>query len=183
MNVYYDKDADLSLIKGKTVAIIGYGSQGHAHAINLKDSGVNVIVGLRQGGASWKKAQAAGHDVREVAEAVKAADVVMILLPDEAHKAVYEKQIEPNLKQGAALAFAHGFSVHFTQIVPREDLDVIMIAPKGPGHTVRSEYLKGGGVPSLIAVYQDKSGKARFVFHKRLYGLRLARESSPHRRL
>ena len=163
MNVYYDKDADLSLIKGKTVAIIGYGSQGHAHAINLKDSGVNVIVGLRQGGASWKKAQAAGHDVREVADAVAAADVVMILLPDEAHKAVYEKQIEPNLKQGAALAFAHGFSVHFTQIVPREDLDVIMIAPKGPGHTVRSEYLKGGGVPSLIAVYQDKSGKARDI--------------------
>ncbi len=163
MKVYYDKDADLSLIKGKTVSIIGYGSQGHAHAINLKDSGVNVIVGLRKGGASWKKAEAAGHDVREVAEAAKAADLVMILLPDEAHRDVYYQEIEANLKPGAALAFAHGFSIHYSQIVPRKDLDVIMIAPKGPGHTVRSEYLKGGGVPTLIAVYQDHSGKARDV--------------------
>lgn len=161
MKVYYDKDADLSLIKGKTVAIIGYGSQGHAHAANLKDSGVKVIVGLRKNGSSWKKAEAAGHDVREIAEAVKAADLVMILLPDENHKEIYYSQIEGNLKQGAALAFAHGFSVHFSQIVPRKDLDVVMIAPKGPGHTVRSEYLKGGGVPSLIAVHQDSSGKAR----------------------
>ncbi|WP_037587381.1 ketol-acid reductoisomerase [Stenoxybacter acetivorans] len=163
MQVYYDKDADLSLIKGKTVAIVGYGSQGHAHAANLKDSGVNVIVGLRKNGASWKKAENAGHDVREVAEAVKAADVVMILLPDESQPAVYNKDIEPNLKQGAVLAFAHGFNVHYNQIIPRADLDVVMVAPKGPGHTVRSEYKKGGGVPSLIAVYQDQSGKARDI--------------------
>ena len=162
MQVYYDKDADLSLIKGKTVAIIGYGSQGHAHAANLKDSGVNVIVGLRQGG-SWNKAQAAGFDVRSVADATKAADLVMILLPDENQPAVYRAEIEPNLKQGAVLAFAHGFNVHYNQIVPRADLDVVMIAPKGPGHTVRSEFLKGGGVPSLIAVHQDYTGKARDV--------------------
>lgn len=163
MKVYYDKDADLSIIKGKKVAIIGYGSQGHAHAANLKDSGVNVVVGARKNGASWKKAEAAGHEVKEVAEAVKNADVVMILLPDESQPDVYLAEIEPNLKTGAALAFAHGFNVHYNQIVPRADLDVIMIAPKGPGHTVRSEYLKGGGVPSLIAVYQDKSGRARDV--------------------
>ena len=162
MQVYYDKDADLSLIKDKTVAIIGYGSQGHAHAANLKDSGVNVIVGLRQGG-SWNKAQAAGFDVRSVADATKAADLVMILLPDENQPAVYRAEIEPNLKQGAVLAFAHGFNVHYNQIVPRADLDVVMIAPKGPGHTVRSEFLKGGGVPSLIAVHQDYTGKARDV--------------------
>ena len=162
MQVYYDKDADLSLIKGKTVAIIGYGSQGHAHAANLKDSGVNVIVGLRQGG-SWNKAQAAGFDVRSVADATKAADLVMILLPDENQPAVYRAEIEPNLKQGAVLAFAHGFNVHYNQIVPRADLDVVMVAPKGPGHTVRSEFLKGGGVPSLIAVHQDYTGKARDV--------------------
>ena len=162
MQVYYDKDADLSLIKGKTVAIIGYGSQGHAHAANLKDSGVNVVVGLRQGG-SWKKAEAAGFEVLSVADATKKADVVMILLPDENQPVVYKNEVEPNLKQGAALAFAHGFNVHYNQIVPRDDLDVIMVAPKGPGHTVRSEFLKGGGVPSLIAVYQDKSGKARDI--------------------
>jgi ketol-acid reductoisomerase len=163
MKVFYDKDADLSIIKGQKVAIIGYGSQGHAHAQNLKDSGVDVVVGLRKEGASWKKAETAGHKVKEVAEAVKKADVVMILLPDESQPEVYVRDIEPNLKKGAALAFAHGFNVHYNQIVPRADLDVIMIAPKGPGHTVRSEYLKGGGVPSLIAVYQDKSGKARDV--------------------
>lgn len=163
MNVYYDKDADLSIIKGKTVAIIGYGSQGHAHAANLKDSGVNVIVGLRQNGASWNKAKNAGHDVREVTEAVKNADLVMILLPDENQAAVYSTQIEGNLKQGATLAFAHGFNIHYNQIVPRADLDVVMIAPKGPGHTVRSEYLKGGGVPTLIAMHQDQSGKARDI--------------------
>jgi ketol-acid reductoisomerase len=153
MKVYYDKDADLSLIKGKNVAIIGYGSQGHAHAQNLRDSGVNVTVGLRKGGASWSKVEAA----------VKAADVVMILLPDENIPDVYNNNVAPNIKQGAVLAFAHGFNVHYNQVVPRADLDVIMVAPKGPGHTVRSEYLKGGGVPSLIAIYQDKSGKAKDI--------------------
>ncbi|WP_374243233.1 ketol-acid reductoisomerase [Zoogloea sp.] len=163
MKVFYDKDADLSLIKGKQVTIVGYGSQGHAHAQNLKESGVNVTVGLRKDGASWNKAVAAGHNVQEVAEAVKAADVVMILLPDESQPDVYKNDIAPNIKQGATLAFAHGFNVHYNQIVPRADLDVIMVAPKGPGHTVRSEYLKGGGVPTLIAVYQDKSGKARDI--------------------
>ena len=163
MKVYYDKDADLSLIKGKKVTIVGYGSQGHAHAQNLKDSGVEVTVGLRKDGASWKKAEAAGHKVKEVADAVKKADVVMILLPDESQPDVYKNDIAPNLKKGAALAFAHGFNVHYNQIIPREDIDVIMVAPKGPGHTVRSEYLKGGGVPSLIAIYQDKSGKAKDI--------------------
>ncbi len=163
MKVYYDKDADLSLIKGKQVAIIGYGSQGHAHAQNLKDSGVNVTVGLRKDGGSWKKAETAGHKVAEIADAVKSADVAMILLPDEQQTEVYNTQVAPNMKKGAALAFAHGFNVHYNQIVPRDDLDVIMIAPKGPGHTVRSEYLKGGGVPTLIAVYQDKSGKAKDI--------------------
>jgi ketol-acid reductoisomerase len=161
MKIYYDKDADLSLIKGKTVAIIGYGSQGHAHANNLKDSGVNVIVGVRKSGSSFAKAKNAGIEVREVGDAVKGADVVMILLPDETHAEVYQKEIEPNLKKGAMLAFAHGFNIHFKQIEPRADLDVIMIAPKGPGHLVRSTYTQGGGVPALIAVAQDASGKAR----------------------
>ncbi|MEN3110348.1 ketol-acid reductoisomerase [Uliginosibacterium paludis] len=163
MKVYYDKDADLSLIKGKQVTIVGYGSQGHAHAQNLRDSGVNVTVGLRKGGASWAKAEAAGLKVAEIAEAVKAADVVMILLPDENIPGVYKNDVEPNMKAGAALAFAHGFNVHYNQVVPRADVDVIMVAPKGPGHTVRSEYLKGGGVPSLIAVYQDKTGRAKDI--------------------
>jgi ketol-acid reductoisomerase len=163
MKIYYDKDADLSLIKGKQVAIIGYGSQGHAHANNLKDSGVKVTVGLRKDGSSWNKAKTAGVEVKEVAEAVKNADVVMILLPDETHAEVYQKEIEPNLKKGAMLAFAHGFNIHFKQIEPRADLDVIMIAPKGPGHLVRSTYTQGGGVPALIAVAQDASGKARDV--------------------
>jgi len=162
MKVYYDKDADLSLIKGKKVAIVGYGSQGHAHAQNLNDSGVDVTVGLcRALDNSWEKAEAAGLKVKEIAEAVKEADVVMILLPDEVTPQVYKAEVEANLKQGATLSFAHGFNIHYNQITPRADLDVIMVAPKGPGHTVRSEYLKGGGVPSLIAVYQDKSGKAR----------------------
>ncbi len=163
MKVYYDKDADLSLIKGKKVTIVGYGSQGHAHAQNLKDSGVKVTVGLRKGGASWSKAEGVGLKVKEVAKAVEDADVVMILLPDENIPEVYKNDIEPNIKKGAVLAFAHGFNVHYNQVVPREDLDVIMVAPKGPGHTVRSEYLRGGGVPSLIAVYQDKSGKAKDI--------------------
>jgi ketol-acid reductoisomerase len=161
MKIYYDKDADLSLIKRKQVAIIGYGSQGHAHANNLKDSGVKVTVGLRKGGASWAKAKNAGLPVKEVADAARSADVVMILLPDEHHADVYREQIEPHMKKGAALAFAHGFNIHFRQIEPRADLDVIMIAPKGPGHLVRSTYTQGGGVPSLIAVGQDPSKKAR----------------------
>ena len=163
MKVYYDKDADLSLIKGKKVTIVGYGSQGHAHAQNLNDSGVKVTVGLRKGGASWDKAKNAGLKVEEIAKAVKTADVVMILLPDENIPQVYNEEVAPNMKKGAALAFAHGFNVHYNQVVPRDDLDVIMVAPKGPGHTVRSEYLKGGGVPSLIAIHQDKSGKARDI--------------------
>jgi len=163
MKVYYDKDADLSLIKGKKVTIVGYGSQGHAHAQNLKDSGVKVTVGLRKGGASWDKAEKAGLKVEEIGKAVKGADVVMMLLPDETIPAVYYAEVEPNLKKGAALGFAHGFNIHYNQVVPRDDLDVIMIAPKGPGHTVRSEYLRGGGVPSLIAVYQDRSGRARDI--------------------
>ena len=163
MKVYYDKDADLSLIKGKKVTIVGYGSQGHAHAQNLRDSGVNVTVGLRKSGASWAKAEGAGLNVAEVKDAVAAADLVMILLPDENIPEVYKNDVEPNIKKGATLAFAHGFNVHYNQVVPRADLDVIMVAPKGPGHTVRSEYLKGGGVPSLIAVYQDVSGKAKDI--------------------
>jgi ketol-acid reductoisomerase len=161
MKVYYDKDADLSLIKGKQVAIIGYGSQGHAHAQNLNDSGVNVTVGLRRGGASWAKVEKAGLKVAEVAEAVKAADVVMILLPDEQIADVYKRDIEPNIRQGASLVFAHGFNVHYGQVIPRDDLDVWMVAPKAPGHTVRGTYAQGGGVPHLIAVHADKTGKAR----------------------
>ena len=163
MKVFYDKDADLSIIKGKKVTIVGYGSQGHAHAANLKDSGVEVTVGLRKSGASWDKAKKSGFTVKEVAEAVKGADVVMILVPDEQQPDVYRNDVEPNLKKGATLAFAHGFNIHYNQIQPRSDLDIIMIAPKGPGHTVRSEYLKGGGVPSLIAIYQDVSKKAQSV--------------------
>ena len=161
MKVYYDKDCDLSVIKGKTVAIIGFGSQGHAHAQNLNDSGVKVVVGLRKGGASWGKVEKAGLTVMPVADAVKSANVVMILLPDEQIAEVYNKEIEPNIAQGASLAFAHGFNVHYNQVVPRADLDVWMVAPKAPGHTVRSTYTQGGGVPHLVAVHQDKSGKAR----------------------
>jgi ketol-acid reductoisomerase len=163
MKVFYDKDCDLSIIKGKNVAIIGYGSQGHAHAQNLNDSGCKVTVALRKDGASWNKAKNAGLNVAEVNDAVKAADVVMILLPDENIAQVYNENVAPNIKQGAVLAFAHGFNVHYGQVVPRADLDVIMIAPKAPGHTVRGTYAQGGGVPHLVAVYQDKSGMARDI--------------------
>ena len=163
MKVYYDKDADLSLIKGRKVTIVGYGSQGHAHALNLHDSGVKVTVGLRKGGASWDKAKKAGLTVKEVGDAVKGADLVMILLPDEHIAQVYREEVEPNIKKGAALAFAHGFNIHYGQVQPRADLDVIMIAPKGPGHLVRSTYVAGGGVPSLIAVHQNVSKKARDI--------------------
>ncbi len=161
MKVYYDKDADISLIKSKKVAIIGYGSQGHAHAQNLRDSGGQVTVGLRAGGPSWDKAKNAGLTVAEVADAVKNADFIMMLLPDENIAAVYKTEIEPNIRKGATLAFAHGFNVHYGQVQPRADLDVVMIAPKAPGHTVRGTYAQGGGVPMLIAVYQDSSGLAR----------------------
>ncbi|OUD12432.1 ketol-acid reductoisomerase [Thioflexithrix psekupsensis] len=160
LNVYYDKDADLSLIRSKKVAIIGYGSQGHAHANNLKDSGVEVVVGLRAGSGSAHKAQKAGLTVKTVEEAAAWADVVMILAPDEHQARLYNDSIAPHIRPGAAVAFAHGFNIHFEQIQPHEDLDVIMIAPKGPGHLVRSTYVNGGGVPSLIAIYQNASGKA-----------------------
>src|SRR5437763_2496550 len=161
MKVYYEKDADLSLIKGKKVAIVGYGSQGHAHAQNLNDSGVKVTVGLRPGGASWDKVKKAGLKVAAVADAVKGADLVMMLMPDEHIAAVYREEVEPNIKKGATLAFAHGFNIHYGQVTPRADLDVVMIAPKAPGHTVRSTYVQGGGTPMLIAVHQDMSHKAR----------------------
>src|SRR3990172_13382735 len=159
MKVYYDKDADLSLIKGRKVTIVGYGSQGHAHALNLNESGVKVTVGLRRGGASWDKAKKAGLAVKDVAEAVKGTDLVMMLMPDEHIAAVYRSEVEPNIKKGAALAFAHGFNVHYGQVQPRDDLDVWMVAPKAPGHTVRSTYAGGGGTPMLIAVHRDKSQK------------------------
>ena len=161
MQIYYDKDCDLSIIQGKKVAIIGYGSQGHAHANNLKDSGVAVTVALRPGSSSAAKAEASGLTVKAVPEAVAAADVIMILTPDELQAQLYRDEIEPNLKKGATLAFAHGFAIHYNQIVPRKDLDVIMVAPKAPGHTVRSEFTKGGGIPDLIAIFQDASGKAK----------------------
>jgi len=161
MKVYYDKDADLSIIRKRKVAVIGYGSQGHAHANNLKESGVEVVVGLRPGSVSAEKAKQAGLDVQSIEDAVKVADVVMVLAPDEHQARLYREQIGPNLKDGAALAFAHGFNIHFGQIEPRKNLDVIMIAPKGPGHLVRSTYTQGGGVPTLIAVHQDASGKAK----------------------
>lgn len=161
MQVYYDKDADLSIIRSKKVAIIGYGSQGHAHACNLKDSGVDVTVGLRNGSSSVAKAEAHGLTVKSVEAAVAAADVVMILTPDEFHGELYRDVIAPNIKEGATLAFAHGFSIHYNQIVPRTDLDTIMIAPKAPGHTVRNEFANGGGIPDLIAIHQDASGQAK----------------------
>ena len=163
MHVYYDKDCDLSIIKKLNVTIVGYGSQGHAHANNLRDSGVKVTVALRPGSGSAAKAQKAGLTVKDVPEAVRGADLVMILAPDEHQSELYRTQIEPHIKQGGILAFAHGFCIHYNQIVPRADLDVIMIAPKAPGHTVRSEYVKGGGIPDLVAVFQDASGKAKQI--------------------
>lgn len=161
--MYYEKDCNLDVLKGKTVAVIGYGSQGHAHALNLHESGVNVVVGLYEGSKSAEKAKAAGLTVKTTPEAVKAADVVMILVNDEKQAALYKNDIQPYLKSGAALAFAHGFNIHYNQIVPPADVDVIMIAPKGPGHTVRSQYTEGKGVPCLIAVYQNASGNAKEI--------------------
>ena len=163
MKVYYDKDCDLSIIQGKKVAIIGFGSQGHAHAANLSDSGVDVVVGLRAGSSSIAKAEGYGLKTADVATAVAGADVVMLLTPDEFQSVLYRDEIEPNIKQGAVLAFAHGFSIIYNQVVPRKDLDVIMIAPKAPGHTVRSEFVRGGGIPDLIAVQQDASGNAKEI--------------------
>ncbi|CAN5632766.1 ketol-acid reductoisomerase [soil metagenome] len=163
MKIFYDKDADLSLIQGKRVAIIGYGSQGHAHANNLQESGVQVAVGLRDGSGTAAKVSAAGLATASIEQAVGAADVTMVLAPDEHHAALYREHIEGNIKPGKALAFAHGFNIHFRQIEPRPDLDVIMIAPKGPGHLVRSTYTQGGGVPCLIAIHQDATGQAREI--------------------
>ena len=160
MEVYYDKDANLDLLKEKTIAVIGYGSQGHAHANNLKDSGVNVILGLRDGSGSAEKASEAGFEVLSNAEAAAKADMVMFLIPDEFQGKTYAEDIEPNLKEGATIAFAHGFNIHYGQIKPRSDLDVVMIAPKGPGHTVRGQYNIGAGVPCLVAIQQDASGDA-----------------------
>ncbi len=161
VSVYYDKDCDLSIIKSKKVAVIGFGSQGHAHAENLRDSGVEVIVGLRKGGSSWAKAEEKGFKVLSVAEASKEADVIMILLPDELQSEIYYKEIEPNLNKGDAIAFGHGFNIHYGQIKAPKGVDVIMVAPKAPGHTVRSEFVAGGGIPDLIAVEQDASGNAK----------------------
>ena len=161
MKVYYEGDANLDLLKNKKVAVLGFGSQGHAHALNLKESGINVIVGLRKTSASWEKAEKAGLKVKTIADAVKWADVIMILLPDQNQKEVYDKEIAPNLKSGDALAFGHGFNIHYKQIVPPADVNVMMIAPKGPGHLVRRTYLEGSGVPCLIAVQQDPSGNTK----------------------
>ena len=158
--IYYQEDCNLSLLEGKTIAVIGYGSQGHAHALNLKESGCNVIVGLYEGSRSWKKAQEQGFEVYTAAEASKKADVIMILINDEKQAAMYKESIAPNLRPGMMLMFAHGFAIHFGQIVPPKDVDVTMIAPKAPGHTVRSEYQRGRGTPCLVAVYQDATGKA-----------------------
>ncbi len=161
LNVYYDKDCNLELIQSKKVAMIGFGSQGHAHAENLRDSGVEVVVGLREGGSSWAKAKAKNFSVMSVSEASKIADVIMILLPDENQAEIYANEIEPNLKEGATIAFGHGFNIHYGRIHPRADINVTMIAPKAPGHTVRSEFVRGGGIPDLIAVGQDPSGTTK----------------------
>ena len=163
MKIFYQKDANVKLLSGKTIAVIGYGSQGHAHANNLKDSGAKVIVGVRKNGDSFKKAKKAGLQVADIAAAAAAADLVMLLMPDEIQGDIYRDHLRDSMKKGAALAFAHGFNIHFHQIEPRPDLDVLMIAPKGPGHLVRSTYVAGGGVPCLIAVAQNKSGKARDI--------------------
>ena len=159
--IYYQEDCNLSLLEGKTIAIIGYGSQGHAHALNLKESGCNVIVGLYEGSRSWKKAEEQGFKVYTAAEAAKQADIIMILINDEKQAAMYKESIAPNLRPGMMLMFAHGFAIHFGQIVPPADVDVTMIAPKAPGHTVRSEYMRGRGTPCLVAVHQDATGKAK----------------------
>ena len=158
LDIYYDKDCDLSIIKGKKVTILGFGSQGHAHAQNLRDSGVEVVVGLRADSPTRKKVAAAGLEVKDTGDAVKDADVVMVLTPDEYQAKIYREDIEPNLKQGACLAFGHGFAIHYGQVAPRADLDVIMIAPKAPGHTVRTEFVQGRGIPDLIAIAQDANG-------------------------
>lgn len=163
LNVYYDKDCNIELIKSKKVAVVGFGSQGHAHAENLRDSGVEVIIGLRAGGSSWAKAEAKGFKVLDIAEATKQADVVMILLPDENQADIYKNEIESNLKEGAYIAFGHGFNIHYGRIAPKSNINVMMIAPKAPGHTVRSEFVKGGGIPDLIAVQQDPSGNTKEV--------------------
>lgn len=163
MHIYYDKDADISRIKGKRIAIIGFGSQGHAHALNLKDSGIDVVVGLRKGGQSWSKAEKAGLKVLTVSEASERADIIMILLPDEVQADVYSKEIASNLTKGKYIAFAHGFNIHFGQIVPPNDVNVFMVAPKGPGHLVRHEFTKGAGVPALIAIHNDPSGDTKEV--------------------
>ncbi|HIP59799.1 MAG TPA: ketol-acid reductoisomerase, partial [Campylobacterales bacterium] len=160
ITVYYDKDCDLSIIKSKKVAMIGFGSQGHAHAENLRDSGVEVIVGLKEGGGSWNKAAKKDFKVMSVAEATKEADIIMILLPDEVQADVYSNEIEPNLNAGDTIAFGHGFNIHYGQVIPKEGINCIMVAPKAPGHTVRSEFVKGGGIPDLIAIYQDATGDA-----------------------
>jgi len=163
VKTYYDADADMNNLSGKTVAVIGYGSQGHAHALNLKESGVDVVVGLRKSSSSWQQAEEAGLRVKETAEAAKEGDVVMILIPDQNQKEIFEKDIQPNLEEGNALAFAHGFNIHFKQIEPREDVDVFMIAPKGPGHLVRRVFEEGAGVPCLLALYQDYTGNAKDI--------------------
>jgi len=166
IEIFYDKDCDLEIIKGKKVCVLGFGSQGHAHAMNLKDSGVDVVVGLRADSSTRKKVKAAGIECKETGEAVKGADVVMVLTPDEHQARIYREDIEPNIKEGAAIAFGHGFAIHYGQIVPRRDLDVIMIAPKAPGHTVRNEFANGRGIPDLIAVAQDANGGAAIEIAK-----------------
>ncbi|MCL7415087.1 MAG: ketol-acid reductoisomerase [ANME-2 cluster archaeon] len=163
VKMYYDSDADLGVLNGKTIAVIGYGSQGHAQAQNLHDSGLNVVVGLREGSSSWAKAQADGLNVKTVAEAAASADIIQMLVPDEIAASIYDKDISPNLKSGNALSFSHGFNIHFNQIVPPEDVDVFMVAPKSPGHLVRRTYVEGNGVPGLLAVQQDATGKAREI--------------------